>query len=304
MDHTRELDVQWRPVSDQRFMLAEGPFWDNPTQTLYWVDIATRLACRLSRGRYQQWQLPEAVSAFIPCERGDALVTLISGVYRLDLDSPSQHPALTLFCVADSVSGNRANEARCDAQGRLWLGSMQNNLAADGGDLPITRRSGGLFRVDQDARVTRLLEGQGIVNTLLWDFTGSQLYCADSLDAQLYRYAINADGSLGARSLWAQPSTRGVPDGSAMDSQGYVWNARWGGHCLIRYAPDGTIDREIELPVQYPTSCVFGGADLSTLYVTSARPASIEGGKDSTLDGALLMAQVGVKGLSCQRFTG
>jgi len=181
---------------------------------------------------------------------------------------------------------------------------MQNNLTADGGDLPITRRSGGLFRVDQDARVTRLLEGQGIVNTLLWDFTGSQLYCADSLDAQLYRYAIKADGSLGARSLWAQPSTRGVPDGSAMDSQGYVWNARWGGRCLIRYAPDGTIDREIELPVQYPTSCVFGGADLSTLYVTSARPASIEGGKDSTLDGALLMAQVGVKGLSCQRFTG
>ncbi|MGA8138014.1 MAG: SMP-30/gluconolactonase/LRE family protein [Pseudomonas gingeri] len=296
--------MQWQAVSEQRFMLAEGPFWDGPNQALYWVDIAARLACRLSGGHYQQWQLPEAVSAFIPCERGDALVTLASGVYRLDLDSPSQQPVLSLFCVADPVSGNRANEARCDAQGRLWLGSMQNNLAADGSDLPITRRSGGLFRVDPDARVTPLLEGQGIVNTLLWDATGTQLYCADSLDGQLYRYAIEVDGSLGARSPWGQPSSRGVPDGSAMDSQGYVWNARWGGHCLIRYAPDGTLDRVIELPVEYPTSCVFGGPDLSTLYVTSARPAGSREGKDGALDGALLMADVGVKGLACQRFSG
>lgn len=292
--------MHWQTLSEERFKLAEGPFWDGATQALYWVDIAARLACRLSHGRYQYWHLPEAVSAFIPCERGDALVTLASGVYRLDLDSPAQRPLLRLFCVADPVSGNRANEACCDAQGRLWLGSMQNNLDEQGGDLPISRRSGGLFRIDHDARVTPLLEGQGIVNTLLWSAAGTELYCADSLDGQLYAYAIEPAGTLGARRVWAQPSARGVPDGSAMDSQGYVWNARWDGHCLIRYDPDGSVDRVIELPLRYPTSCVFGGPDLSTLYVTSARTAH----SVAALDGALLMARVEVAGLPCQRFAG
>ncbi|AJO77448.1 SMP-30/gluconolactonase/LRE family protein [Pseudomonas sp. MRSN 12121] len=292
--------MHWQAVSTERFRLAEGPFWDGATQALYWVDIAARLACRLGQGRYRYWHLPEAVSAFIPCERGDALVTLPSGVYRLDLDSPARQPALSLFCVADRVCGNRPNEARCDARGRLWLGSMQNNLDEQGGDLPLTRRSGGLFRVDADARVTPLLEGLGIVNTLLWNASGDELYCADSLDGQLYAYAVAPDGCLGPRRTWAQPSVRGVPDGSAMDSQGYVWNARWEGHCLIRYAPDGRLDRVIELPVRYPTSCVFGGPDLRTLYVTSARSA--QGG--AALDGALLMARVETAGLPCQRFAG
>lgn len=292
--------MQWLPVSEHRFKLAEGPFWDREEEALYWVDIAGFLACRLSHGRYHQWRFTEPVSAFIPCEQGDALVTLASGVYRLDLSSPADDPRLILFCVADPIAGNRANEARCDAQGRLWLGSMQNNLDAEGGDLPLVRRSGGLFRVDHDAAVTPLLGDQGIVNTLLWNAAGTVVYSADSLDGVIYHYPIQADGTLGSRSIWAARHARGTPDGSAMDADGYVWNARWDGHCLIRFAPDGSVDRVIELPVSHPTSCVFGGPDLSTLYVTSAAPSDASG----TLDGALLMADVGIKGLACQRFTG
>ncbi|RRV05345.1 SMP-30/gluconolactonase/LRE family protein [Pseudomonas sp. v388] len=290
--------MQWSPVSEHRFMLAEGPFWDGPQQTLYWVDIAARLACRLVEGQYRQWRLPEPVSAFIPTERGDALVTLASGVYRLDLDSPTV--SLQRLCVADPTPGNRANEARCDDQGRLWVGSMQNNLDAHGGDLPLTRRSGALARVEGDGSVTRLLEGQGIVNTLLWNAAGDELYCADTLDEVIYRYPLQADGSLGERSIWADRQSRGSPDGSAMDADGYVWNARWGGACLLRFAPDGSLDRVVELPVSHPTSCVFGGPDLQTLYVTSAAPADAHG----TFDGAVLEAQVGVSGLPSRRFAG
>jgi sugar lactone lactonase YvrE len=244
--------------------------------------------------------MPETVSAFIPTHNGDALVTLASGVYRLDLDSFPDEPGLTLLCVADPVPGNRANEARCDAQGRLWLGSMQNNLDVDGGDLPIVRRSGGLFRVDQHATVTPLLSGQGIVNTLLWNASGDQLYSADSLDGLIYRYPIHADGRLGSRSIWAAGHDRGVPDGSAMDAQGFVWNARWDGHGLIRFAPDGSVDRVVELPISHPTSCVFGGPDLSTLFVTSASAAKACG----QFDGAVLMADVGVQGVVCHRYAG
>ncbi|MEN1833639.1 SMP-30/gluconolactonase/LRE family protein [Pseudomonas lijiangensis] len=290
--------MQWQPLSEHRFKLAEGPFWDLEQQALYWVDIAGRLACRLVQGQYSQWRLPEAVSAFIPTDKGDALVTLASGVYRLSLESPKT--SISLLCVADPVAGNRANESRCDAQGRLWLGSMQNNLDDEGGDLPLVRRSGGLFRVDPDARVTHLLDRQGIVNTLLWNAQGTVLYSADSLDGVIYHYPILADDSLGERQVWAHEHSRGVPDGSAMDAEGYIWNARWGGSCLIRFAPDGCVDRIVDLPVSHPTSCVFGGPDLSTLYVTSAAPADAHG----QFDGAVLKADVGVAGQVCRRFAG
>ena len=100
-------------VTPHRAQLGEGPFWDAPTQALYWVNIAGKQALRLMGGQLQVWQLPEHVSAFIPCESGDALVTLSSGVYRLDLATE----ALTLLCVADPQPGNRGNEARCAASG-------------------------------------------------------------------------------------------------------------------------------------------------------------------------------------------
>jgi sugar lactone lactonase YvrE len=292
--------MKWQPVCDQRFKLAEGPFWDDVQHALYWVDIAGFRALRLHQGQLRHWQFNEPVSAFIPTTQGDALVTLASGVYRLDLSSAADHPALVLLCVADPIPGNRANEARCDKLGRLWLGSMQNNLDAEGGDLPLERRSGGIYRVDADARVTPLLSGQGIVNTMLWADDHSALLSADSLDGVIYRYPIQADGSLGDRRIWAAEHVRGVPDGSAMDAEGYVWNARWGGHCIIRFAPDGSVDRIVEVPLSHPTSCVFGGPDMTILFVTSARPAS--GALD--LDGSVLKVETGIKGLTSDRFGG
>ncbi|AZD24012.1 L-arabinolactonase [Pseudomonas chlororaphis subsp. aurantiaca] len=291
--------MSWTALTAHRAQLGEGPFWDAPGQALYWVDIAGRQALRLCGERLQAWQLPEPVSAFIPCERGDALVTLSSGVYRLDLGSAPAAPRLSLLCVADPQPGNRANEARCDAQGRLWLGTMQNNIGEQGEDLPVLRRSGGLFRIDAQARVTPLLQGLGIPNTLLWSEDASRLYFADSLDGALYQYPIASDGRLEPARSWFGPHPRGVPDGSAMDAQGYIWNARWDGGCLLRLAPDGEVDRVLELPVSRPTSCVFGGADLKTLYITTAASPL-----DHPLDGAVLAVRVDTPGSLCHRFAG
>ncbi|MCK8685066.1 SMP-30/gluconolactonase/LRE family protein [Pseudomonas umsongensis] len=286
-------------VTEHRAQLGEGPFWDAPTQALYWVDIAGKQALRLIGANVQIWQMPEHVSAFIPCTSGDALVTLSSGVYRLDLDSPGLEPRLSLFCVADPQPGNRANEARCDAQGRLWLGTMQNNIGEQGEDLPVERRCGGLFRIDSDARVTPLLRGLGIPNTLLWSDDATTVYFGDSLDGTLCRYFIRADGHLDPAQAWFGPHPLGGPDGSAMDAEGFVWNARWDGSCLLRLTPDGQVDRVVELPVSRPTSCVFGDADLKTLYITSA--ASPLG---HPLDGAVLAIRVDVAGKFCSRFSG
>ncbi|CAI8884244.1 Gluconolaconase [Pseudomonas chlororaphis] len=291
--------MSWTALTAHRAQLGEGPFWDAPGQALYWVDIAGRQALRLCGEQLQAWQLPEPVSAFIPCERGDALVTLSSGVYRLDLGSAPAAPRLSLLCVADPQPGNRANEARCDALGRLWLGTMQNNIGEQGEDLPVRRRSGGLFRIDTQARVTPLLQGLGIPNTLLWSEDASRLYFADSLDGTLYQYPIASDGRLEPARSWFGPHPRGVPDGSAMDAQGYIWNARWDGGCLLRLAPDGEVDRVLELPVSRPTSCVFGGVDLKTLYITSAASPL-----DHPLDGAVLAVRVDTPGSLCHRFAG
>lgn len=291
--------MPWTAVTAHRATLGEAPFWDAPGQTLYWVDIAARQALRLQGDNVQIWQMPEHVSAFIPCASGDALVTLSSGVYRLDLDSPGLDPRLTLLCVVDPQPGNRPNEARCDALGQLWLGTMQNNIGEQGQDLPVERRSGGLFRVQADGRVTPLLNGLGIPNTLLWSADATTLYFGDSLDATIYQYSVAADGFLSPPEVWRGPHPRGGPDGSAMDADGFVWNARWDGSCLLRLAPDGQVDRVIELPVSRPTSCVFGGADLRTLFITSAASPA-----NHPLDGALLSIRVDVPGVVCTRFSG
>ncbi len=282
-------------VTAHRAQLGEAPFWDAPSQALYWVNIAGKQALRLMGGQLQVWQLPEHVSAFIPCESGDALVTLSSGVYRLDLSTE----ALTLLCVADPQPGNRGNEARCDARGRLWLGTMQNNIGEHGEDLPITRRSGGLFRIDAGGQVTPLLQGLGIPNTLLWSDDGAHVHFGDSMDGTLYRHSIQADGQLDPAQVWFGPHSRGGPDGSAMDVDGYIWNARWDGSCLLRLTPQGEVDRIIELPVSRPTSCVFGGPNLTTLYITSAASPL-----DHPLDGAVLAIEVDVAGKPCHRFAG
>lgn len=291
--------MPWTAVTAHRATLGEAPFWDAPGQTLYWVDIAARQALRLQGDNVQIWQMPEHVSAFIPCASGDALVTLSSGVYRLDLDSPGLDPRLTLLCVVDPQPGNRPNEARCDALGQLWLGTMQNNIGEQGQDLPVERRSGGLFRVQADGRVTPLLNGLGIPNTLLWSADATTLYFGDSLDATIYQYSVAADGFLSPPEVWRGPHPRGGPDGSAMDADGFVWNARWDGSCLLRLAPNGQVDRVIELPVSRPTSCVFGGADLRTLFITSAASPA-----NHALDGALLSIRVDVPGVVCTRFAG
>ncbi|MGU9807464.1 MULTISPECIES: SMP-30/gluconolactonase/LRE family protein [Pseudomonas] len=291
--------MMWTAVTEHRAILGEGPFWDEPTQALYWVDIAGKQALRLIGANVQIWQMPEHVSAFIPTQSGDALVTLSSGVYRLDLDSPGLEPNLKLLCMADPRPGNRANEARCDALGQLWLGTMQNNIGENAEDLPIEGRFGGLFRIGADGRVMPLLRDRGIPNTLLWSPDGTTVYFGESLDGTLYRHFIYPDGSLAPAEVWFGPHPRGGPDGSAMDARGYVWNARWDGSCLLRLDPQGQVDRVIELPVSRPTSCVFGGEDLKTLYITSAASPL-----NHPLDGAVLSMRVEVPGVACTRFAG
>lgn len=281
-----------------RNILGEAPHWDEAAAALIWVDIVAREVHRWhpGSGARQSWTMPESVSAAIPRRCGGLIVTLASGVAFLEEDG-----ALRRWVRADPDPGNRANEARCDAAGRLWLGTMQNNIGPDREDLPVTRASGGLFRIEPDGTVTRWAAQVGIANTLCWSPDGKLLYFADTLANRIDEFDFDtATGALSNRRRFVEGGP-GAPDGSAVDSEGCLWNARWGAGRLIRFRPDGAIEREVPLPAIQPTSCAFGGADLRTLYVTSARVGLTAPGE---ADGAVLSLRVDVPGLPEHAFAG
>jgi len=295
-------EIVERPADwPQRDLLGEGPLWSQAEACLYWVDIVGKRACRFRPAdrAFHHWSLPAPCSAIVPTTQGDAIVALADGLHRLDLETGLSRP----FGRPDLDPGNRSNECRCDPQGRLWLGTMHNNIGPQGEPLPITRSSGTLSCIGADGVVVRLLEGVGIVNTLAWSPDGRRLYTADSLKGVIYSFAYHADGpALSDRQVLAA-GLPGSPDGSAMDEAGCLWTAYWGAGRLVRFTPEGKIDQTLTLPVAQPSCCAFGGDDLRTLYVTSARQA-LEGLEPHSLDGALFAIRVETPGMVETLFKG
>jgi sugar lactone lactonase YvrE len=278
--------------------LGEGPYYDRERGRLLFVDIINQKAFLLTPGGASPvtFDFPEPVSALIPRRAGGYIATLASRVVTVNEDG-----AVADFAVGDANPACRANEARTDSRGRLWLGTMQNNIGPNREDLPVTTSIGTLHRIDADGRATRFLDKIGISNTLVWSPDDRTLYFADTVAKKIDAFDFDAESGTPSNRRPFVSGGPGGPDGSAMDEEGCLWNARWGGGCLIRYRPDGTEDRRIDLPVAQPTSCVFGGADLSTLYITSARAGLQHPG---ALDGGVLAIQPGVKGLPCHPFAG
>lgn len=293
--------MRFEPIDDRRNILGEGPFWDEETQTLYLVDIVGRqvLAYGATGEERGAWTMPDVVSAALLRRGGDLVVTLRDGAYSFD---PGAGRPPQLFATSDPDPGNRSNESRTDPRGRLWLGTMQNNIGPNGEALPIDRSSGTLSVIEPDGTSRIVLTGIGISNTLCWSPAGDRLYFADTVTGAIHSYRYDPEtADLSERQLFCQLKEHGAPDGSAIDEDGYLWNARWGGSCIIRFAPDGTVDRIIEVPVKQPTSCVFGGPDRKTLFVTSATHGLQPIGE---LDGATLAAETDIRGERCVRFAG
>ncbi len=279
--------------------LGEGPFWSQAQGLLYWVDIPARRAHRLdpATGKGTSWVFDAPCAAIFPAAIGGLMVALKDGLYRFDPETGRTTP----FARPDPDPDNRSNETRCDPQGRIWLGTMHDNIDAQGRPLPISRSSGGYWCVAPGGRATKIMGGVGITNTLCWSPDGARLYCADTMKGVIWSFAYHPEGpGLSDQKVFVQGG-EGGPDGSAMDAEGCLWTARWGAGKVVRYSPDGRIDREIELPVTQPSSCAFGGPDLKTLYVTSAR---WELAAPGPLDGALFAVPVDVAGLPMTPFAG
>lgn len=284
-----------RCVAQSGDELGEGPVWAAAEGRLYWFDIQGRRLNWLAHasGAVGRYELPVRASVAAP-RRGGGLV-LVTEAGLAEFDTAAGRFTLRQPMTFDA--GFRTNDGKVDVAGRLWWSTMDD----DGG-----RRPGALYRTDPDGRTQLVLEGLHIANTVSCSPDGATMYLADSSLRTLWAFPIGADGSLGPRRKFASTKGEaGAPDGSAVDAEGFVWNAQWGAWRIVRYALDGRVDRLVQFPVAQVSSCAFGGPNLTTLYCTSARERL---GADALaaqpLAGALFAFEPGVAGLALPLFDG
>lgn len=279
---------------------GEGAVWHPEEASVYWTDINRRLLHRytLSSSAIDTWQFDEPVTAVALTEEPQQLLIVLGG--QIILWSTRFHRRTATLFQLSSWPVTRCNDARVGPDGALWFGTMQNNVRSDGGSVKITQNLGELLCLEGSGRAKVWHTDIGIANTVAWSPAGDFLFFGDTLRNLIYICEFDRDSGLIAEPVaFAKDFPRGLPDGSAMDSQGYLWNCRYGGGSIVRFAPDGSVAEVIEAPVKNPTTCTFGGSDLKTLYVTSAiAPDPNENG----LGGALFSMEVEVAGLPSNRF--
>jgi sugar lactone lactonase YvrE len=293
-------------VFEAKDSLGEGPCWHPRERALYWTDVPSKKIKRWNpaSGAHASWTLPEMVTAISVRGKGGLIIASHTGIDFFDPASGGT----TRFCAPEKDKPkNRSNDGKCDHQGRVWYGTKMKNIAADTSELPITEHTGGLYRIDPDGSVQAFEQGLGVANTFAWSPDDKTMYFADTLDA-IYAYDFDAAaGRVANRRTFGKLDTTqyGHPDGSTIDAEGFLWNARWDGGCLVRWAPDGKVDRVVQMPCRRVTSCIFGGPDLDVLYITTVRYGLGAGDlAEQPLAGGIFALDAGVKGIPDGQFAG
>ncbi|MCY4238178.1 MAG: SMP-30/gluconolactonase/LRE family protein [Rhodospirillaceae bacterium] len=286
-----------------RTIVGESPVWDDRTGVLYWVDIVGKsiLALDPMTGKANAWETEDFPTAIGLCKTdGKAVVAFAGGVSTWEIGTDRLAPFAT---IDDDPDGNRLNEGAIGPDGAFWIGTMQTNLNPDGSMREMDRSSGALYRIAPDGTVRRMTEHIfGISNTLVWDEARGQMIFGDTLRQTLFRMIWPVGEGMQALEEWAVTTGHGSPDGSCIDDDGCVWNARYAGGRVIRHNPDGSVIGQLELPATNITACAFGGEDRRTLYVTTATNQLSEAALANPHEGALLAADVGVAGPKTYRF--
>ena len=266
------------PAADVRCRLGEQPFWDVIHQRLLWTDIDAGLMYELDprTGQCPSIYSGPPVGGFAQLEDGSLLLFRVDDICRFYRDG-----ALETVISHIAVPGmQRFNDALADPEGRVFAGST-----GDAG-------TAGLFRLNTNGRLDQLLSGTSLANGMGFSPDLRVFYWTDTSARIIYAFDYNRrTGDLtGRRELVVIGRDAGVPDGLTVDAEGCLWSARWNGSAVHRYSPDGEWLSKIELPVRQVSAATFGGADLATLYVTTAAAAS------SPLEGALFSARLEVRG--------
>ena len=282
-------------VADVQAVLGEGPVWVEAEQALYWVDIQ---GCKIFRLResaeLDEWPTPFRVGCIAPKRSGGFIAGTDRGLATIDLGSGR----FELFASPeDDRPGNRFNDGKVDREGRLWAGTMDDRER---------EASGALYRIDPDLGCSRVDDGYRVTNGPAFDPSGSRMYVTDSALQIIYAFDLSADGEASGKRLFAKfGDGDGYPDGMTVDADGNLWVAFWDGWCLRKISPAGQVLEKVEMPVQRPTSCTFGGPELDRLYVTSARrgiDADALGMQPCA--GGLFLVEAGARGLADVPFAG
>jgi L-arabinonolactonase len=279
---------------DVRVTLGEGAVWCDSARVLWWVDIEAPALHRFdpASGADHAWPMPETTGCLALGRGHSVVVALASGLAWFD---PQTERLDRFLEIEASEPDTRLNDGRCDRQGRFWVGSMARNGAG-------TR--GRLYRCDT-TRAIPMLAGIQVPNSIAFSPDGRTMYFADTPTGTIRAFDLDpATGRLSAeRDFATVPPFDGLPDGATVDANGGLWVAHWDGGRLSRFHPDGRLDRSIRLPVPRPTCCAFGGADLETLFVTSARVGlDAKALERAPLSGGVFSLRPGERGLPEPRF--
>ena len=295
----RPTPADIRVVVRARNIIGESPIWCRRSERLFFVDIKGQAIHVLdpADGSCRSFGLPDMVTSLSTRARGGLILTLRKTFAFYDPETE------TLEILADpepDLPDNRFNDGKCDRQGRLWAGTMgANDWLAE---------TGALYRFEADRRVTRMQDRVKCSNGTGWSPDGRTMYYTESFRYAIFAYDFDpSSGEIANRRPFAgiDASAGGFPDGLTVDAQGFVWSAQpvWGR--LVRYDPAGRMERIIDLPVSRGTSCIFGGADYRTLFVTTATetltPEQLE---EEPLAGSLLAFEPGMQGLPETPFAG
>ena len=281
---------------DVKNSLGEGITWSSLNSCIYWLDIMPKsvlFKIDLYSNKLETFDLPEFVTASSIISNNEIALVSNNGVNRFDFNTNSYE---RIIDVEKDIPLNRSNDGASDARGRLWFGTMQNNFNKDGSAKSLDTKSGNLYCLSGN-QLNVVEKNLGIPNTFVWSPDNSKFYFADTIDGSLLEYKFNLDEGILSDKKNFFNFDRGAPDGSTIDSEGFIWNCRWGGSCVVKIDPKGRVDQIYELPVENVTNCVFGGNDLKTLFITTANNSD-----KNKYDGSLFALNVNTPGIEDNKF--
>jgi sugar lactone lactonase YvrE len=275
--------------------VGEGPVWDVQSQRLYWIDILQKNVHCLdpAAGTTQTWTVPNIIGSMAVRKGGGAIVALANGVHTLDFATGACRMLATSPDLNEQV---QLADGKVDRRGRFIVGSSDRGMK---------EARGKLYALDPGATALRQIDSDiFLANGPCWSPDDRRFYHADSIRKLIYVYDYDlVSGTLSNRRPFASTENLGgIPDGATVDAEGHVWSAICEGAKLVRFRPDGGIERMVEMPLKLPGSVMFGGANLDKLYVPTLSPAFL-GRPADPLDGSTFVIEgLGIRGLPEPRF--